>query len=166
MLRIFSRAQVRGAAPWWLVLCGLGVAPSMAQTGALADARPDFPALLWIADQTPAQVGEELARMLGGRVLGRQVAAPDRGAWLLFNAAGRDELHLDWDSAGVREQSARWMRERSDELLVRRPCLCDPATLKRLSDTLADTLTGIAGNLKRPSLEATRERFGKRFQAD
>jgi hypothetical protein len=75
------------------------------------------------------QRGEERASL---RAAGLAVA--------LFNGAGRDDLHLDRERPGFAEHWQRWYDTRDPALLVREPCLTDPATLERLASILEASL--------------------------
>jgi hypothetical protein len=103
-----------------------------------------FPVLLWTAQPGAG----ELARELGGVCLqrhdeGRQVREAGL-AYLVFNAPGRDDLHLDRDERYRRRWQA-WYDARDDALLVREPCLTDPATRERLFATLEKSLAARGG---------------------
>ena len=103
----------------------------------------DFPVFVWRQDRRAEAPGMEFARAFGGANLGRGEDGLDLAreglAFYVDNAAGRDELHLDRDRAYT-ERLERWYAERDDRLLVREPCLNDPAVIERLDQTLSKTL--------------------------
>jgi hypothetical protein len=112
--------------------------------------RRAFEAYLWRAEPAPEQAEAVLDAVGGALVLPAASLEPLLARDLdlvLFNAPGRDELHLERDRPGYRERFQRWYETRSDELLVREPCLSDPRTLARLDERLDQALAapGIAG---------------------
>lgn len=100
----------------------------------------DFPALVWADEATDAALVEALADQFGGRVLRRGEAEPERGAYLVFNAAGREDLHPPSDDARAQARHARWIESRDDRELVREPCWSQAQTRERLQATLARSL--------------------------
>lgn len=124
----------------------------LATPGAIqAPGRPtwqDFPALVWRDDPaTPVPAGR--LEPFGGVILLRG----EDGAWahdrnlatLLWNAPGREGLHLDADAAW-RQRVERWGASRAPEWLVRTPCLSDPRTVAALVETLTASLARHAGS--------------------
>jgi len=129
-----------GLASALLALAGL------ASAQAPAVARPawsELPVFVW--RQAPREAGLDAAWMksFGSTNLGRnEPADPLLDAGLGFyvdNAAGRNELHLDRD-AQYQARAARWFETRDEALLIRQPCLSDPAVREELLATLARTL--------------------------
>lgn len=110
-----------------------------------------FPALVW----TGRAEERELVAAFGGACVERTAATAwlaERGLdFLVFNAPGRDDLHLDRDSPRFQSRWQRWYEARDPALAVREPCLRDPTTRERLRARLAE------------SLQAHRERPGLGF---
>lgn len=108
-----------------------------------APERP-FEAYVWRQPGVPAEEAARVLEAIGGTLaLGGESSATWAAAGLdvlLFNAPGRDSLHLERDRPGYRERWERWFDERDDELLVRVPCLTDPELRARLASTLAANL--------------------------
>lgn len=118
---------------------------------ALPEGWEGFPALVWREDPGTSVPPGQL-EPFGGVVLLRGedgTWAHERGlATLLWNAPGRDALHLDADAAW-RARVERWCASRDPALLARTPCLSDPRTVAVLETTLTETLERHAG---RPTL--------------
>ena len=106
----------------------------------------NFPAFVWRGGSAPEDAGQlALLRPFGGT----QLIAADGGDWVrssgldffVFNAPGRDELHLEREDPGYRKRWRAWYEGRDDVHLEREPCLTDPDTrqllLERLSASLA-----------------------------
>lgn len=103
----------------------------------------DFPVFVWRERYAGKPLPEELIEPFGGVILMRDedsVWARARGlSYLVWNAAGRDALHLDADETwNTRVET--WIETRDERLLVREPCLNDPATIAGLHATLARTI--------------------------
>ena len=132
-----------------LFLLLLAASPVQAQpqsTARAADAAWErFPVLLWRGTRDDEE-SLELARALGGALVIGAGPAPEDLPFLVFNAAGRDALHLDEETPGLPQRRARWIETREDDLLVRRPCLTDPATRAELAATLRSSLAARAGD--------------------
>ena len=99
-----------------------------------------FPVFVW-----PSKPGaSEIVREFGGACVQREDDAralrESQLDHFVFNAPGRDDLHLDREAPAYQKRWQEWYDTRSDALLVRQPCLTDPSTLARLRGTLADTL--------------------------
>ncbi len=111
---------------------------------ALGGGDRDFPAYVWRESGTEPAAAAQVLASFGGAVLSRTEAPGDlreRGLeLLLFNAAGREELHLERGRPGYLERWQRWYDTRDDALLVRQPCLTDPGTLAALERTLEESL--------------------------
>src|SRR5690349_9618626 len=109
----------------------------------------DFPVFVWRQERAAEALDPRFASAFGATNLGRgEDAAPlleRKLAFYVDNAAGRNELHLDRDRAHEERWNA-WYETRDDALLVREPCLNDPAVRARLRATLERTL-------KEPSVE-------------
>lgn len=103
----------------------------------------DFPVFVWRQTHAGKPLPEALAEPFDGVILMRGEDsgwARERGlAYLVWNVAGRDALHLDADEAW-NARVEEWIRTRDPKLLVREPCLNDPATLAELNATLDATL--------------------------
>ncbi|MEM7309249.1 MAG: hypothetical protein AAF682_21370 [Planctomycetota bacterium] len=103
-----------------------------------------FPAFVWRKRYRKSEAPAELLAGFGGVDVKRDGEADwVREAGLDFyvgHGPGRDDLHLDADAPRWREPWDRWFRTRSDEYLVREPCLTDPETSARLDETLERTL--------------------------
>lgn len=134
------------------LLAALSFAPQAqfsSERGAAAQTlRPvGFHALLW---RSEASI-DELTRSIGGMCVPR--GAPELEEQLeheglqhlVFNAAGRDELHLERERPSWREPWLEWRRTRDPELLRRTPCLAQPETRERLRATLAKTIGARSG---------------------
>lgn len=103
----------------------------------------DFPVFVWRERYAGKPLPEELVEPFGGVILMRDedsAWARARGlSYLVWNAAGRDALHLDADETWNRRVET-WIETRDEALLVREPCLNDPATIAGLHATLARTI--------------------------
>lgn len=103
----------------------------------------DFPVFVWRETHQGKPLPPELADPFGGVILMRDedsAWARERGlAYLIWNVAGRELFHLDADEAW-RARVERWIETKDDALLVRTPCLSDPATYERAFRTLDATL--------------------------
>ena len=110
----------------------------------------DFPVFVWRQDREKEALSERFRRAFGATNLGRgeeSSALVAQGiAFYVDNAAGRNDLHLDRDEA-YDKRFERWYETRDDNLLVRQPCLNDPAVKERLRATLELTLKVHAPNL-------------------
>jgi hypothetical protein len=65
--------------------------------------------------------------------------------WFVFNAPGRDDLHLDRENPKYQERWKRWCDTRDPTLLVREPCLASPVTRERLDRLLDESLKARGG---------------------
>lgn len=103
----------------------------------------DFPVFVWRETHAGKPLPEALAEPFGGVILMRGEDsgwARERGlAYLVWNVAGRDALHLDADEAW-NARVEQWIRTRDPKLLVREPCLNDPRTVEGLFTTLEATI--------------------------
>jgi hypothetical protein len=103
----------------------------------------DFPVFVWRETYAGRPLPEELAEPFGGVILMREEgslwARRRRLAYLVWNVAGRDALHLDADEAWEKRVED-WIRTQDPKLLVREPCLNDPATVAKLHATLGATI--------------------------
>lgn len=119
------------------------------QDPALARGWDDFPVLVW----RQRHRGKELPAELLAPFDGINVERDDEAAWArergvsfyVGHGPGRDDLHLDVDERW-RARFDRWYETRDEALLVRDPCLTDPATLQRLETTLDRTLAARGGD--------------------
>lgn len=64
---------------------------------------------------------------------------------LVFNAPGRNELHLEPGTDGPQRRRRRWLETSDPAALVRQPCLASEATRERLGARLAESLKSHAG---------------------
>ncbi len=110
--------------------------------------RPDgFKVLLWRSEAAL----DELTRSLGGMCVPRGQAELERELdeagldYLVFNAAGRDDLHLERERASWSVPWRAWLAGRDPAHLRRVPCLAAPETLERLRATLRDVLDDRTG---------------------
>lgn len=103
-------------------------------------AAPRIPVFVWKRGDTPSA----LQREFGGAVLMRNEPAEpwtrEQLDTFVFNAPGRNDLHLEREDARYRERWTRWLESRDERWLVREPCLTDPATIERLEHTLDQAL--------------------------
>ncbi len=103
----------------------------------------DFPVFVWRETYAGKPPPAELVEPFGGVILMRDedsAWARARGlSYLVWNVAGRDALHLDADEAW-NARVEKWIETRDEGLLVREPCLNDPATIAGLHATLAATI--------------------------
>lgn len=103
----------------------------------------DFPVFVWREQYAGKPLPAELVEPFGGVILMREEDsswARERGlAYLVWNVAGRDALHLDADEAW-NERVEAWIRTQDEKLLVREPCLNDPQTVAKLFETLDATI--------------------------
>ncbi len=111
----------------------------------------DFPAFVWRGpDAAESEGAAELLAPFGGVV----VVGSDEAAWareqgleiFVFNAPGRDTLHLDREDPAHQERHQAWYEDRDDARLLRRPCLTDPSTLDELQERLARSLAARDGD--------------------
>jgi hypothetical protein len=106
-----------------------------------------FKVLLWRSEAAL----DELTRSLGGMCVPRGQPELERALdeagldYLIFNAAGRDELHLERERESWRQPFRAWLEGRDPAHLRRIPCLADPATHARLRTTLRAVLDARAG---------------------
>jgi hypothetical protein len=115
-----------------------------AWTAAQSAPRRPFEAYPWRGEPAPEGADAVLSAVGGALALPGEPLEPLLARELdlvLFNAPGRDELHLERDRPGYRERFQRWYDTRSDDLLVRDPCLSDPRTLARLEERMGATLS-------------------------
>ncbi len=135
--RAQARACLRAAAAFPLGLV-LALDPSGAPLGLEPRGQDadSFPALLWVDAGCEKALEESLAASLGGRLIARGENPPAQGAWLVFNAPGRDTLHVDWDSSGVSAAHGEWAATRARELLVRPNCWNAPHAQRALEQAL------------------------------
>lgn len=113
-----------------------------------ADARTAwerFPVFVWTTSAKPV----ELVREFGGASVQRtaDTAWLDEHEldWYVFNAAGRDDLHLERENQRYAERWQRWYDTRDPKLLVREPCTSDPAVRERLFALLDESLAARGG---------------------
>jgi hypothetical protein len=103
----------------------------------------DFPVFVWRETHKGKPLPTELADPFGGVILMRgeePLWARELGlTTLVWNAAGRDQLHLDADEAW-RARVEGWIETKDEALLVRSPCLRAQETRAELYWTLTDTL--------------------------
>ena len=103
----------------------------------------DFPVFVWREKYAGKPLPDELVAPFGGVILMRDEDsswARERGlAYLVWNVAGRNALHLDADEAW-QKRVERWIQTHDEKLLVREPCLNDPRTIAELHATLETTL--------------------------
>lgn len=110
-----------------------------------------FPALVWRQGRGAAPLSAPFSKAFGGTVLERD----ERAAWLdgtplafyVEHAPGRDELHLDRNTPAYQKRWRAWYDTRDDRLLVREPCLSDPATRSTLFAQLASTIATREGRV-------------------
>jgi hypothetical protein len=135
----------RRAAVLLLLHLGSRAAAATQEPPAAFDA---FPAYLYRLDGERG-AGDEAALAVCG---GTQLPGEADAAWVaslglrhfLWQAAGRDALHLDRDSAGWTVALERWRETRDRNDLVREPCLADPATAAELEAKLERSLAPAA----------------------
>lgn len=105
----------------------------------------DFPAILWRSAAQPS----ELQRSFGAVCISRTDTATELQAagvdFLVFNAPGRDDLHLERGHPPWEARRTRWLAERDPTLCRRDPCLADPTTRERLRAKLAESLAARGG---------------------
>jgi hypothetical protein len=134
-----------------LLACALSIVPA-AQAPGPAEVWERFPAFLW--REPEVQGDREVTAALLSDLGATQVMRAEDAAWLdalgvpwyVFNAAGRDILHLERGDEAWARRWRRWDEQRDDALLVRVPCLTDPATRARLHAELARTLERRGGH--------------------
>jgi hypothetical protein len=109
-----------------------------------------FPAFVWRGPN--AGTGEAEAALLapfgGAVVIGADEAEWVRAAGLeffVFNAQGRDALHLDRSNEAYQKRWRAWYGSRDDEHLVREPCLTDEQTVHELVVRLGASLSARGG---------------------
>jgi len=102
-----------------------------------------FPVFVWTSSDKPV----DLALQFGGACVQR-IEDPSwlderKLDWFVFNAPGRDDLHLDRENPAYQKRWRKWYDTREPGLLVREPCLLQSATLERMKATLDKTLAGL-----------------------
>lgn len=111
----------------------------------LASLQQGFPAILWRADKAPS----ELQRALGAVCVSRTDSVEElerQGIeYLVFNAPGRADLHLERENQAWRERRQRWLASRDPGLCRRDPCLAAPTTRERLFAQLRASLSARGG---------------------
>lgn len=111
----------------------------------LALAPQQFPAILWRAEARP----NALQRAYGAVCVSRTDPVAELGAagidFLVFNAPGRADLHLERENPAWQERRARWLATRDPQLCRREPCLAAPETRARLFAHLAESLAARGG---------------------
>jgi len=111
----------------------------------LALAPQEFPAILWRAETQPSA----LQRAFGAVCVSRTDRVDELDAagidYLVFNAPGRDDLHLERENKVWQERRARWLSTRDPALCRREPCLAAAATRERLFARLAESLAARGG---------------------
>lgn len=109
-------------------------------------ARP-FPAILWPKAGNEAPSAQQ--REFGATCVSRgdpSAALREAGVdVLVFNAAGRDELHLEPGTDGPKRRRRRWLETQDSAALVRQPCLASDETRAKLGARLAESLKSHAG---------------------
>lgn len=146
------RAGRLGAATLGALAAAAGAASGLAggdpQAAEPAAQRPaGFRALLW---RSEASV-DELTRAVGGMCVLRGAVDLERQLereqldYFVFNAAGRDDLHLERERESWSGPWRAWLRDRDPARLRREPCLAAPATRERLASTLRETLASRDG---------------------
>jgi hypothetical protein len=110
---------------------------------AAALAQGGFEVYVWRSTPEP-EGARAVWERLGGVIAQR---GEPLAAWLeaglavgLFNAAGRDALHLERESPAEAERWQRWYDTRDPAHAVRAPCLSEPGTQAELARTLARSL--------------------------
>jgi hypothetical protein len=110
----------------------------------------ELPVLVWRLGWQGRALPEELVAPFGGTNVERHDEAAwarERGlCYYVGHAPGRDELHIDTDSPAWLEREQAWYESRDEELLVREPCLNDPATREQLLETLARSMDARGGD--------------------
>jgi len=117
---------------------------------ARAQEAPDFPAYVW---RGPHGTGDEREAELLAPFGGVVVIGADEAEWVrergldsfVFNAPGRDALHVDRLNPAYQARWKAWYAERDDGRLIRRPCLTDPKTRAELHARLQASLAARAG---------------------
>ena len=121
-----------------LALCFLGATPC-AQEGTAP-----FRAFVWRAAWSGEQPPAELIEPLGGVNIEGAEPAPwlEASGWDFYvgHAPGRNDLYLSREDPRWSEPHDAWYASRDPGLLVREPCLSDPATRERLFAKLEATL--------------------------
>lgn len=131
----------------WLALAPLAQLAREPATTPRRASGEGFSALLWRSEPSI----DELTRSIGGMCVPRGAPQLEEQLeregleHLVFNAAGRDELHLERERASWREPWLEWRRTRDPALLRREPCLAQPATREKLRATLAQTIAARSG---------------------
>jgi len=120
-----------------------GLAPAEKRTG---KGWEDFPVFVWRQRYQQEALPEALVEPFGGTNRfrsGREKWIGDAGLdSYVTNAVGRDTLHLDMNQEWS-ERIERWIDVRDEAVLVREPCLGDPAVRETLFDTLRATLAAL-----------------------
>jgi hypothetical protein len=117
----------------------VSIAALALQTPARAADWDHFPVFVWTTSAEPLDVVEPFGGACVQRLERTEWLDAKKLDWFVFNAPGRNDLHLDRDDAYQRRWR-EWCEKRDDALLVRQPCLTDPATRERMSKLLSECL--------------------------
>jgi len=136
--------------PLRLGLLGLLGFPGLQETSPVEpSAWEHFPAFVWRAPRPETPLDPGLVAAFGGANVERDDPAEQvltEGLdFYVGHAPGRNTLHLERDSGAYLERWQEWLETRDSRLLVREPCLTDPATREHLFDQLDRTLAARAG---------------------
>ncbi len=123
-------------APTLITLLVASVAPQHP----VAQAWEHFPVFVW-AEKPGAS---EIVRQFGGACVRRDDEARELRElgldYFVFNAPGRNDLHVERESKDYAARWQRWYETRDPALLVREPCLTAAATRERMAKQLEESL--------------------------
>ncbi len=117
---------------------------------AASQSNPDFPAFVWRLQSPGQALAEKLVQAFGGvNVEGPHAAEWARAQGLDFyvgHGPGRNTLHIDTDRPWYTEVWQNYWDKRDANVLLRKPCLSEPATMQQLRTRLAKTLAARDGD--------------------
>ncbi|MBM3986677.1 MAG: hypothetical protein FJ294_01815 [Planctomycetes bacterium] len=105
-----------------------------------------FPAILWRARQEPSELQRAFGAVCVSRTDSVEALVASDIEFLVFNAPGRDDLHLERQHEGWQERRRRWLQSRDPALCRRDPCLAAAGTLERLRAKLGESLASRGGD--------------------
>ncbi|MAB80569.1 MAG: hypothetical protein CMJ89_14545 [Planctomycetes bacterium] len=134
-----------------LLLCALGFPQTSTESAIetlqeVTDAWERFPVFVWRQRYRESPLPEDLVEPFGATNRFRNIQADWIDEWGLnfyvTNAVGRNDLHLDMGTDWNR-RIEDWIETRDESLLVREPCLSDPATYERMRANLHETIASL-----------------------
>lgn len=107
---------------------------------------PSFRAILWPKGEGVSALAQQFRAVCVGRSAKVDALREAGVRFLVFNAPGRNVLHLERERDGHAERMRRWQETRDPALLVRAPCLTAPTTRERMFELLDESLAARGGD--------------------